>query len=85
VVGYARGFKVADPSAMGTAGARVFSVNRKAWGGDHCGDHRLVPGVLFSSRKLRTGGHALTDLAPTVLGFFKVPIPGTWPGRSVIK
>ncbi len=83
IVGYARGFKVADPSAMGAAGARVFSVNRKAWGGDHCGDHRLVPGVLFSNRKLRSGGHALTDLAPTVLKHLKVPVPAQWPGKPV--
>ena len=84
IVGYARGFKVADLSAMGAAGASIFSINRKAWGGDHCGDHRLVPGVLFSSRKLRPGGHALTDLAPTVLRFMQVPVPKTWAGTSVI-
>ena len=85
VVGYARGIKLADASAMGTAGGAIFQINRKAWGGDHCGDHRLVPGVLFSSRKLRPGGHALTDLAPSVLGFFKVPVPGSWRGRTVLS
>ena len=85
VVGYARGFKVADTAALAAAGDRIFQVNRGAWGGDHCGDHRLVPGVLFSSRKLGSSGHALTDLAPTVLRYFKVPIPGDWGGTSVLK
>ncbi len=85
IVGYARGFKVTDQSAMGTAGAAVFKINHGAWGGDHCGDHRLVPGVLFSNRKLRSGGHALTDLAPTILGYLKVAAPGAWTGRTVLK
>ena len=84
IVGYARGFKISDSAAMGGVGTRLFEVNHGAWGGDHCGDHRLVPGVLFSNRKLRSGSHALTDLAPTILQQLGVPLPAAWKGRSVL-
>jgi predicted AlkP superfamily phosphohydrolase/phosphomutase len=76
IVGYGPGFKVDEGSALGTVGPHVFKVNRHAWGGDHCGDHRLVPGVLLSNAKLRAGPFALHDLAPTILQAFGVPQDG---------
>jgi hypothetical protein len=52
--------------------------NRDKWSGDHCMDPGLVPGVLFSSRKLRQTRATLVDLAPTVLSAFGLsPASGT--------
>ena len=85
IVGYARGFKVNDASAMGAVGPNLYELNRGAWSGDHCGDHRLVPGVLASNRKLRGGPFQLIDMAPTILRYLGQARPPAWPGRSVLK
>jgi len=84
IVGYARGFKVADASATGGVGQRLFQINHSPWSGDHCGDHRLVPGILFANRKLRGGNVSLLDLAPTILGALGVDVPTGMAGRSVL-
>jgi predicted AlkP superfamily phosphohydrolase/phosphomutase len=88
IVGYGRGFKVHDLSATGGVGSTLFSINRNAWSGDHCGDRRVVPGILFSSRPLRPDVAAsLVDLAPTVMGFFGVPAPRGvgWTGHDLLR
>jgi predicted AlkP superfamily phosphohydrolase/phosphomutase len=87
VLGYGRGFKVADESATGGVSGELFAINRHAWSGDHCGDHRLVPGILFSNQPLRRvrGGYNLKDLAPTVLRYLGVRVPATMRGRSMLE
>ena len=67
IVGYGAGFKVVDLSATGGFGSELFTDNHGAWSADHCGDHRLVPGVLFSNHRLRPGPYRLVDMAPTIL------------------
>ncbi len=84
IVGYGPGFKVSDSSAMGGVGTNLYKVNHGAWGGDHCGDHRLVPGVIFSNKKLRKDNKSLLDLPPTILRRLKVAVPDVWVGKSVL-
>jgi predicted AlkP superfamily phosphohydrolase/phosphomutase len=84
VVGYARGFKVSDASAQGLVGEELFLVNTSPWSGDHCGDDRLVPGILLSNKKLRGGAHRLYDLPVTILKAFGVDKPAGFVGRNVL-
>ena len=84
IVGYGPGFKINDASAMGGVGPELYKVNRGAWGGDHCGDHRLVPGVIFSNKKLRKKTKSLLDLPPTILRQLGVEVPKLWVGSSVL-
>jgi len=84
IVGYGHGFKVNDASAMGTVGKKLIKVNHGAWGGDHCGDHRLVPGVIFSNKKMRTDNKSLLDMAPTILRYLGVAVPKPWVGKPVL-
>jgi len=84
IVGYGRGFKVSDLSATGAMGTELFVDNRGAWSADHCGDPRLVPGVLLSNHRLRAGPYQLVDLAPTVLRHLGLPATG-FVGRSVLE
>jgi predicted AlkP superfamily phosphohydrolase/phosphomutase len=79
IVGYARGYRISDESAIGTVGERVVERNRDVWSGDHCMDQGAVPGVLVASRPLGASHASLADIAPTVLGVFGLP-PG--PGMT---
>jgi hypothetical protein len=45
----------------------VFSDNTKSWSGDHCVDPRVVPGVFFCNRPIRSDTPSLVDIAPSVM------------------
>jgi predicted AlkP superfamily phosphohydrolase/phosphomutase len=83
VVGFARGYRSSDRSATGLVEEQAVFANSARWSGDHCIDPALVPGVLFSSRKLRSAQAALIDVAPTILQFFGVPARPHMQGRSL--
>ena len=53
IVGYARGTRASDESALGGVPPEVIVDNRSAWSGDHCMDPDAVPGILLTSRRLR--------------------------------
>ena len=70
LVGYAKGYRASWAAATGGITEEVFEDNDKAWGGDHCIDPVLVPGVLFSSKPLTKENPGLEDMAPTALTMF---------------
>lgn len=72
IVGYARGYRSSDESALGEIGRQILEVNTDKWSGDHCVDPQHVPGVLLSNRKIKAGTWSLTDVAPTVQAYFDV-------------
>ena len=81
IVGYAAGFRASWDSVMGKVTKQIFEDNLKAWSGDHCIDPRLVPGVLFSNRKIAEEKPAIVDVAPTILKLFGVALPGNLDGK----
>jgi predicted AlkP superfamily phosphohydrolase/phosphomutase len=85
IVGYADGYRTSWDAAVGKAGAQVFEDNNKAWSGDHCVDPLLVPGVLFSNRRMDAGDPGIEDLAPTALDLFAVPRPAWMEGQPVFR
>ncbi len=72
LVGYNRGYRSSDESAMGIVGAIQIERNRSKWSGDHCMDPALVPGVLITSKPLGITAARLSDLAPHILQHFGV-------------
>lgn len=72
VVGYAKGTRGSDESALGGIPKEVIVDNADAWSGDHCMDHEAVPGVLLSNRPLRKLAPSLQTLAAAVLAEFGV-------------
>jgi predicted AlkP superfamily phosphohydrolase/phosphomutase len=84
VVGYESGYRASWDAAVGKVSAEVFDDNRKAWSGDHSVDPRLVPGVLFSNRKIASEDPGIEDMAPTALDLFGVPIPSHMEGKPVL-
>jgi predicted AlkP superfamily phosphohydrolase/phosphomutase len=82
IVGYGAGFRASWDSVMGKVTGTIFEDNVKAWSGDHCVDPRLVPGVLFSNRKIAVEKPAIVDVAPTVLKLFGVAAPKQFDGKA---
>jgi predicted AlkP superfamily phosphohydrolase/phosphomutase len=85
IIGYNDGYRTSWDAAVGKVTARVFEDNRKAWSGDHSVDPLLVPGVLFSNRKIEAENPGIEDMAPTVLELFGVERPAWMEGRSVFN
>ena len=67
IVGYAKGTRTSDESAVGGVLPDVIADNRGAWTGDHCMDPETVPGILLTNRPLRKPAATLRDLAPALL------------------
>jgi predicted AlkP superfamily phosphohydrolase/phosphomutase len=70
IIGYAKGTRCANASALGGVETLVFSDNTDAWSGDHCMDHTAVPGVLFVNRALSRPVTRLQDLGAAVAAEF---------------
>jgi predicted AlkP superfamily phosphohydrolase/phosphomutase len=85
IVGYADGYRASWDSAVGKVSAHVFADNEKAWSGDHCVDPHLVPGVLFSNRKIEAADPGIEDMAPTALDLFGIAPPPYMEGKPLLK
>ena len=83
IVGYNRGYRASWETAVGQVTDKVFHDNTKAWSGDHCIDHSLVPGVLFCNRPIVTEQPRLMDIGPTVLDMFGVTVPKHMDGKPL--
>jgi len=81
IVGYNRGYRASWEGAVGRVTEKVMIDNTKSWSGDHCIDPRLVPGVLFSNRRIDAEDPAIGDLAPTILDQFGIEVPGHMTGK----
>jgi hypothetical protein len=71
-VGYAKGTRGSNESALGTVGPEVITDNMEEWSGDHIMDPDTVPGVLLSSRPLKRPVAKLEELAAAILAEFGV-------------
>jgi predicted AlkP superfamily phosphohydrolase/phosphomutase len=85
IIGYADGYRASWDAAVGKVTAHVFEDNNKAWSGDHCVDPELVPGVLFSNRKLNSEDPGIEDMAPTALRLFGIEPPVWMEGKAVVS
>jgi predicted AlkP superfamily phosphohydrolase/phosphomutase len=84
IVGYGRGYRASWQTALGAAPQALVDENTDAWIGDHCINAADVPGVLFSSRKLRAEDPRLKDVTVTILRMFGLaPAPGM-SGREIL-
>ncbi|MDD5678403.1 MAG: alkaline phosphatase family protein [Kiritimatiellae bacterium] len=84
IIGYAPGYRVAWQSGRGGVGRDLFEYNSTPWTGDHCMDPKHVPGVFLSNHQfnLQKQPH-LTDIAPSVLNAFNIPMPDYMDGHVI--
>ncbi|MFQ6113602.1 MAG: nucleotide pyrophosphatase, partial [bacterium] len=83
IAGYNVGYRISWQGATGVVNDQIFEDNVKAWSGDHCIDPRLVPGVIFSNKKITAANPALMDIAPTVLELFGIGKPSYMEGSTI--
>lgn len=76
IVGYARGYRASWQTGIGGFAKAILEDNHDPWIADHCINAADVPGVLFTTRKLRVADPALKDLPVSLLALFGLP-PGT--------
>ena len=84
LIGYSRGYRSSWACAKGCVTESIFEDNTKHWSGDHSVDPQLVPGVLFSNRKITKRNPHMTDIAPTILQLFGVEKPSYMQGEPLI-
>ncbi len=85
LVNFAEGYRASWGTPLGGVPEGLFVDNDKKWGGDHCIDPALVPGVLFMNRPFEVEQASLVDLAPTILGALRVPKGAAMEGKSLLK
>jgi len=84
VVGFNRGFRSGDGSALGELSAATVADNMDWWSGDHLIDPRLVPATFVSSFPINKKVPSIIDIAPTILKYFGIDHTPTMKGRSLI-
>lgn len=72
IVGYTKGTRGSDESALGAMPPEIIVDNTSAWSGDHCMDHETVPGILLSSRALKRPAPTLQQLAAALLAEYGI-------------
>lgn len=85
LVGYTPGYRGSSASVLGATGKTIIDLNPWAWSGDHSMARDLVPGTLFSSRKVTKTDPSILDLPVTILEFFGIEKPPQMVGRSIFK
>jgi predicted AlkP superfamily phosphohydrolase/phosphomutase len=80
VIGWAKGTRGADSSALGEVDREVLTDNDKPWSGDHEMDPPSVPGILATSRPLKRPARNLRELNASVLAEFALA-PETAPSE----
>jgi predicted AlkP superfamily phosphohydrolase/phosphomutase len=85
VIGYNRGYRGSDESAMGTLTESIITPNLGKWTGDHCMDHTVVPGVILCNRPIIVDDPDLKDLPPTILRLYGVEVPAQMQGRILLN
>jgi predicted AlkP superfamily phosphohydrolase/phosphomutase len=73
IVGYNMGYRSSWESPLGSFPREIFVDNLDEWSGDHAMDHRLVPGVLLTNRKITLEEPALYDLTVAILDEYGIP------------
>jgi predicted AlkP superfamily phosphohydrolase/phosphomutase len=74
VIGYNRGYRCSDESALGTYSKDIITPNMGKWTGDHCMATDVAPGILIANKTLRITDPTLLDFAATILELYGIEI-----------
>ena len=76
-------YRVGWQTALGEVPPNIVENNMRVWSGDHCSvDPSLVPGILFSNRRIQRPDPGIQDIFPSVLKVLELPPVEGIDGRS---
>lgn len=84
VLGYQRGYRISDEAVLGKFPKEIVRDRKDKWSADHCMDCSLVPGILFSNKRITRPDPGLWDLAPSILQAFGLAAPKEMDGKPVL-
>ncbi len=84
ILGFAKGYRTGDSSALGGVEREIVSDNMNWWSGDHCINPRHVPASFLSSFNINTKTPSMKDMAPTILKYFGIEKTPTMSGKPII-
>ncbi len=84
ILGFDRGYRISDESALGSLSREIVSDNLNWWSGDHCVDPKKVPATFISSFKVQKQVPDIQDVAPTILKYFGIATPAAMTGKALI-
>ncbi len=84
IIGFKKGYRIGDTSAIGGLKKEVFYDNNDWWSGDHCMNPIHVPASYLSNFKINKKVPAIMDMAPTILKLFGIENTPTMTGKSLI-
>jgi predicted AlkP superfamily phosphohydrolase/phosphomutase len=83
-VGMEEGYRVSWQTTLGGSPPGIVYANMKKWSADHGGyDFATTAGVLIANRKVTSASPSIMDIAPTVLKYFGIQIPGEIDGKPL--
>ncbi len=85
IIGYNRSYRISSKSALGELQKEALGNNMEKWSGDHAMAAELVPGVLFTNRKIKVSNPSLTDLTVTILAEFGIKPEKGMMGRPIFN
>jgi predicted AlkP superfamily phosphohydrolase/phosphomutase len=84
ILGFDRGYRISDQSALGSLSREVVSDNMNWWSGDHCVDPKKVPATFISNFKIQKSVPNMQDVAPTILKYFGIATPIQMTGKALM-
>jgi predicted AlkP superfamily phosphohydrolase/phosphomutase len=85
IIGYNVGYRSGYKSPIGGFHENIISKNEKKWSADHMIDPKFVPGLIFINQPIKQNSVDQKDIAPTILNFLNLDIPGNIDGRNLLK
>jgi predicted AlkP superfamily phosphohydrolase/phosphomutase len=83
-VGMNDGYRVSWQTTLGGSPPGIVYKNDRKWSADHGGyDYAITSGILVSNRPIVTKQPRIIDIAPTVLRFFGLSVPGDIDGKPL--
>lgn len=83
IIGYNKGVRASWETAVGATPKEIITKRVSKWSGDHLIDASLVPGVLFSNKKIVKEKPNIIDIAPSLLILTGIQKPQSMQGENI--